>query len=128
MAGVPAVHESARFSLITGDPRHASWKVGYTIRVLQTLETGALCAFHPEFPRDYIFDGDPRAEHLTFAGPKALREALDCMDQRRYRELVILQREAAALCRQRATEEDPLARLLAGDRTTQSKNNVREQE
>lgn len=114
MGEVCAAHERARFSLITGDPRHASWQVGYTIRVLQTLETGALCAFHPEFPREFIFDGNPRADMLAFESPAALAAAIRGMTEARYRELLALQREAARRCRRRAAAEDPLARLWRG--------------
>ena len=111
MEEVDAAHRRARFSLITGDPRHASWKVGYTIRIMQTLQTNTLCAFHPEFPIDLVFAGDPLGERLVFAGAREVADFAESLTAPEYESLVRAQREAAEVCYRRAAEEDPVGQL-----------------
>ena len=57
MDAVAAAHGRARCCLVTCDPRHTSWEVGYTIRVVQGLASTTLCAFHHRFPVERVFRG-----------------------------------------------------------------------
>ena len=115
MDEVATVHARARFTLVTCDPRHASWRVGYTIRVVQGLHGSTLCAFHQAFPAEFIFRGLPNselAEELILKGPDELYQLLQRMTAERYADLLTLQHAAARRCLELGRLEDPIALLV----------------
>ena len=115
MEDVALVHERARFSLVTCDPRHASWEVGCTIRVVQGLHGSSICAFHRAYPAEFLFHGLPNGElgeELMLRGPDELVYLLQTMTAERYAAFVRLQRLAARRLQDIGASEDPISRLL----------------
>ena len=115
MEDVALVHECARFCLVTCDPRHSSWEVGYTIRVVQGLHGSTICAFHRAYPADFIFHGLPNGElgkELMLRGPDELVLLMQGMTAERHRAFVELQQLAARRLQDMGASEDPVSRLL----------------